>query len=276
MAFGVDCRVRCELGGKRLSPFSKVALDERRYDPSLEPEARPVWPLGGRVRVHELSVQLRRDARILVLVVGVVALNLSDEVPHERPVRLEHVDVVPVPFVELEALDGEVRVRHIASRIEVVDEQHVLELLPEVGGLELLRRDCLGGDGGNRHGLLGLERVRVLVGDDARGLELRLDPVHDEVRPLLGVGGISEDRLLDDVAHESLVPGLAVEHTCAVDLGQALADAVGEPNDEVVPGEAVRIIRAHGAPLSRGSKRRWFIVRYLWEDLPERQTCPGS
>ena len=136
--------------------------------------------------------------------------------------------------MELETLDDELGIGNVASSVEVVDEQQVLEFSPEVGGEKLLARDGLGRDGRDGHGLLGLELVVSLVGDDAGRLELGVHAIHDEVGALLGVGGIAQDRLLDDVAHEALVARLALKNSRAVDFLERFADAAREKGDQLV------------------------------------------
>lgn len=125
-----------------------------------------------------------RNGEVRHLGVDIALEGGADEVPHDRPVRLQAAPVNLPPGVEVVALELEAGVldRHSpsGSDVEVVDDEQALSLVPEGRGGEALRYDALGRHCGDGHRLLRPPAASGAL-DEPRRLDLPRLPVDEDI-----------------------------------------------------------------------------------------------
>ena len=148
----------------------------------LQAEPRPVGPLRRGVEVEQLGIDERGEVRHLGI--DIALEGGADELPHDRPVRLQAASVDLAPRVEVVALELEAGVldRHspAGAHVEVVDDQQALGLVPEGRGGEALRDDALGRHGGDGHRFLRTPPAAGALDETCR-LDLPRLPVDEDI-----------------------------------------------------------------------------------------------
>lgn len=254
--------------GQLLQPVPEVPHDDGGHHRLLEAEAGR--EAGRQVDEAQLRAELSVHFDVLPLDglpprpvpgAGVVGEDAGRQGPHMLPVLPQGLPLLGGEDVELIAPDGEAAVLiglHWPIRIiVVVYQQHVLQLVPEVGGLEALLRQVVDPHGGDGHGLLGHEvRGGLPVDDHACGFQLRLRPLRSlqdhQVRLLPAVGRVPQDTLLDQCADHPFLPAEGpdlLEEPLVVDLLQGPAQYPVEPLDQI--RSLIDMLRHAGSLLCR-------------------------